>query len=576
MQNEKPRESNGCDGLAARKGPDEWLGTLARAYRDEPYDLETLARETLEALAGELDFRRGYFIIHRLRPRPASNEGASELLFDVCVSRLRLDNQAAWVDVTNPDFALSRSIIRLALESRELIVLEEESGTDGTDSPGKRPTLCRSFLLNEKKIGVLYIERDFATGIIDAGSRQAFDRFVDVFAPIYSKTCGCAENEVDRPVVEESTVAGEPAAGEARGQEAQPGFEDPPVGSVGDPDDSFYGIIGRDEKMLKIFEIIEKVKDSDLNVCICGESGTGKELVARAIHHSGKRAKHDFVSENCGAISETLLESELFGHLKGSFTGADEDREGLFAIADKGTLFLDEVSDMSQNMQRKLLRTLQEGVVRPIGGRTSIKIDSRVVCASNTDLQHLVERGEFRADLFYRLNVITIDVPPLRQRRGDIPLLIDRFLARLSQEEGIDKRFSASARKALVEYGWPGNVRELWNVLRRVLLTCEEKEIVRKHVASFLSGPTPGASCLGEGIEKDADHLLLRIPQCESFNEIIEQCERLVLFNALTECGWNKSRVTRALGIPRQSLYNKITRYDLKRPVEQDVEERTK
>ena len=227
---------------------------------------------------------------------------------------------------------------------------------------------------------------------------------------------------------------------------------------------------------------------------------------------------------------------------------------------------------MSQNMQRKLLRTLQEGMVRPIGSKTSIEVDSRIVCASNTDLKHLVERDEFRADLFYRLNVITIEVPPLRQRRGDIPLLTDHFLALLRKEEGVEKRFSISAMKALVEYGWPGNVRELWNVLRKVLLTCEEKEIARKHIAVFLNGASPGAGCLGEGIEKDADHLLLRIPQCESFNEIIEQCERLVLFNALTECGWNKSRVTRALGIPRQSLYNKITRYELKRPVEQNRE----
>ena len=150
--------------------------------------------------------------------------------------------------------------------------------------------------------------------------------------------------------------------------------------------------------------------------------------------------------------------------------------------------------------------------------------------------------------------------------------MIDHFLARLGEEEGVEKRFSVSAMKALVEYGWPGNVRELWNVLRKVLLTCEEKEVARKHIAVFLNGSTPGSGCLGEGIEKDADHLLLRIPQCESFNEIIEQCERLVLFNALTEYGWNKSRVTRALGIPRQSLYNKITRYDLKRPVEQNGE----
>ena len=200
-----------------------------------------------------------------------------------------------------------------------------------------------------------------------------------------------------------------------------------------------YRIIGNSQGIRNVFDIVEKAANSDSTVMVFGESGTGKELIARAIHQSGHRSRHAFVSENCGAISESLLESELFGHLKGSFTGADEDREGLFSAADKGTLFLDEISDMSQNMQRKLLRTLQEGVVRPIGSKTSIQVDSRVVCASNTDLKHLVERDQFRADLFYRLNVITIEVPPLRQRRGDIPLLIDHFLARLGEEEGVEK-----------------------------------------------------------------------------------------------------------------------------------------
>ncbi len=571
MQNEKPRVSS-CDGVAARKKSDEWLEALARRYRDEPHKLESLALQTLQELAGKLDFSRGYFIIHRLRSSSAARDESSELSFDVCASRLRLDGQEAWVDVTNPDFAVSRPAIRLALDSRELVVLEGEAGAEGTDAPGARPALCRSFDLGETRIGVLYLEREFSTGVIDVAARQAFDLFVDVFAPIYAEAGGYRTGEPVAAVHEEPDTVPQPekSATVLVQEEDVPGnsFSH----SAGGPEESFFGIIGRDEKLLKIFEIIEKVKDSDLNVCICGESGTGKELIARAIHQGGKRSRHAFVSENCGAISETLLESELFGHLKGSFTGADEDRDGLFSMAHKGTLFLDEIGDMSQNMQRKLLRTLQEGMVRPVGSKKSIAVDSRVVCASNTDLKHLVERDQFRADLFYRLNVINIDVPPLRQRRGDIPLLTDHFLSRLRQEEGIEKRLSVSARKALVEYGWPGNVRELWNVLRKVLLTCEEKEIARKHIAVFLNGASPGAGCLGEGIEKDADHLLLRIPQRESFNEIIEQCEKLVLFNALTECGWNKSRVTRALGIPRQSLYNKITRYDLKRPVQQDGE----
>ena len=544
---------------------DEWLSRLVSEFHDGEQELEALAKKSIEGLAGELGFLRGYFLLYGLRA-PGVLETGHELDFEVCASRLRLEDKSddtlSWVDVTNPDFAVNRAVARLALESRELIVFEEEVGVEGSGNSGIRPTLCRSFSMGEKKIGILYLERDFGTGLIEAGLRQSFDRFVDAFAPIYSRSCGC-------PDVEPAAAAGVPpvpAVAEIPLQEPVEATAASTAEAGASPDESYYGIIGRDEKIRKIIEIIEKVKDSNLNICICGESGTGKELVARAIHQAGNRGKRDFVSENCGAISETLLESELFGHVKGSFTGADEDRQGLFSAADKGVLFLDEIGDMSENMQCKLLRTLQEGVVRPVGGRDSFAVDTRVICASNTDLKQLVGKGVFRADLFYRLNVISIDLPPLRQRRADIPLLVKHFLDTISREEGVRRRLSSSASKALVDYGWPGNVRELSNVLRKVLLTSEDKEIARKDLTPFLSAAAPGAACLGDGIEKDTDHLVLRIPLRESFNEIIDECERLVLLNALTEGGWNKSRVTRALSIPRQSLYNKIAKYDLEHP----------
>ena len=557
------RDSSGVD--SSQKCMDEWLSRLVSEFHDGEQELEALAKKSIEGLAGELGFLRGYFLLYGLRA-PGVLETGHELDFEVCASRLRLEDKSddtlSWVDVTNPDFAVNRAVARLALESRELIVFEEEVGAEGSGNSGIRPTLCRSFSMGEKKIGILYLERDFGTGLIEAGLRQSFDRFVDAFAPIYSRSCGC-------PDVEPAAAAGVPpvpAVAEIPLQEPVEAAAASTAEAGASPDESYYGIIGRDEKIRKIIEIIEKVKDSNLNICICGESGTGKELVARAIHQAGNRGKRDFVSENCGAISETLLESELFGHVKGAFTGADEDRQGLFSAADKGVLFLDEIGDMSENMQCKLLRTLQEGVVRPVGGRDSFAVDTRVICASNTDLKQLVGKGVFRADLFYRLNVISIDLPPLRQRRADIPLLVKHFLDTISREEGVRRRLSSSASKALVDYGWPGNVRELSNVLRKVLLTSEDKEIARKDLTPFLSAAAPGAACLGDGIEKDTDHLVLRIPLRESFNEIIDECERLVLLNALTEGGWNKSRVTRALSIPRQSLYNKIAKYDLEHP----------
>ena len=558
---------------SGKKCTDEWLDLLVADIRGGDHDLETLTKVSLESLAEELEFRRAYLLFHRRRISGSGDNGG-ELDFDVFASRLRLESEeeVSWVDVTNPDFAVNRSVSRLVLESRELIVFEEEAGSEESGNLGMRPTLCRSFALGEKKIGILYLEREFGTGVIEAASRVAFDRFVDVFAPVYSEAFGCtatASAEKEAPAAPRDA---EPEVDEAPGQNATAGDAREPVEAGSLPEESYFGIIGRDEKIRKIFEIIEKVRDSDLNVCIYGESGTGKELIARALHQAGRRREQAFVPENCGAIAETLLESELFGHVKGSFTGADEDRQGLFSIADKGTLFLDEIGDMSENMQRKLLRTLQEGLVRPIGAKESLEVDTRVVCASNTDLKKLVERGEFRADLFYRLNVIGIEVPPLRQRRGDIPLLVEYFLGRLRRDEGISRKLSSSALRGLVEYGWPGNVRELWNVLHKVLLISEDKEVARKDLAPFLNGSSPAAACLGEGIEKDADHLLLRIPLCESFNEIIDECERLVLLNALNEGSWNKSRVTRALNIPRQSLYNKIAKYGLKRPTPKDAD----
>jgi len=211
-----------------------------------------------------------------------------------------------------------------------------------------------------------------------------------------------------------------------------------------------------------------------------------------------------------------------------------------------------------------LLRVLQENVIRPIGGKQTIKVDVRVICASNRDLKHLVQKGAFRADLYYRLNVITIELPPLREREGDIPLLVSFLLRKICEEESVKKRFSQSALRAMCQYSWPGNVRELSNVIRRAILTCPRRIIARKDILGLLSvaGAAPHS---GENIEREDGDLFLRIPVRDSFNEIIEECERVVLLNSLKQSGWNKSKVTKLLKIPRQSLYNKIAKYQLER-----------
>jgi DNA-binding NtrC family response regulator len=407
-------------------------------------------------------------------------------------------------------------------------------------------------------VGVLYLDRELGRGELGDAELRILDELASRCLVLVARAFLVGELEKTHALLNSQVVAEETTASALQ----SPEDEAPAVDVEESP--SFYGIVGRDEKLQKVFEVVTKIKNSDLSVCIFGESGTGKELLARALHTSSRRKDTPFGAENCGASPDNLIESELFGHLKGSFTGADEDKQGLFEVASGGTLFLDEIGDMSEGVQRKLLRVLEEGVIRPIGGKGPVKVDVRVLCASNRDLKVLVQKGSFRADLYYRLNVITLALPPLRDRAVDIPALVGHLAAQLGEEEGIRKRFSVSAMKALCEYPWPGNIRELTNVLRRVILTCPRSLVARKDVVGLLS-PVNVTPRSGENMERDEDELSLRIPVRESFNEIIEECERVVLLNALNQCAWNKSKVTKALKIPRQSLYNKIAKYQLER-----------
>lgn len=235
-----------------------------------------------------------------------------------------------------------------------------------------------------------------------------------------------------------------------------------------------FDIIGTSAPMKKVYDLLEKVMSSDYPVLIQGESGTGKELIARALHKYGPRNDKPFVSENCAAIPETLLESELFGHKKGAFTGAASDRKGHFETANNGTIFLDEIGDMSPAMQTKLLRVLQDGEVRPVGGDKVMHVKVRVVAASNKDLRELVGKKQFREDLFFRLNVITIYLPPLRDRKEDIPLLVAHFLRKASEDAKRTLKFTDAAMKALQRHRWPGNVRELENEVRRGVALCDD------------------------------------------------------------------------------------------------------
>jgi two-component system response regulator PilR (NtrC family) len=320
-------------------------------------------------------------------------------------------------------------------------------------------------------------------------------------------------------------------------------------------------LVGVSPAIEQVRTTIGKVARSQAPVYISGESGVGKELVARLIHEQGPRGSGPFVPVNCGAVPSELMESEFFGHKKGSFTGANADKEGLFQAAHGGTLFLDEVADLPMHMQVKLLRVIQEKAVRPIGAHAEIPVDVRILSATHKDLARLVERGLFRQDLFYRINVIELRVPPLRERREDVPRLTARVLQRLAADNGMDTppRLQPEALKALLDYGFPGNVRELENILERAVALCENGVIERGDLmllpaanggaesAASLGGPGPGAAAAGE-----------TTPGPQSLDDMVTTLEREKIMQTLQKTRFNKTAAARELGITFRALRYKL------------------
>ncbi len=316
--------------------------------------------------------------------------------------------------------------------------------------------------------------------------------------------------------------------------------------------DDFKEIIGKSEEIQSVFSLIDKVADTDSTILVCGESGTGKELVAKAIHYRSSRANQPFVSINCGALPENLLESELFGHVKGSFTGAVKDKDGLFKVASGGTFFLDEVGETSPAIQVKLLRVLQEREIIPVGGTVPIKVNARLIAATNADLEKAVKEEQFRADLYYRLNVIPIVIPPLRQRRDDIPLIVDHFLQIASGKSGKPKSISKEAMDLLVGYDWPGNVRELENIIERAVILQDGDDVDAHDLPDKIRLHT-----------RDTCRLVMDRAQMT-----LEELEKEYLISVLEETNWQKKKASAVLGINASTLYRKIQRYGLEREKE--------
>ena len=312
-----------------------------------------------------------------------------------------------------------------------------------------------------------------------------------------------------------------------------------------------YKLIGNHPLMKQLWEQILKIAPTNATIFIYGESGTGKELIARAIHNHGTRIKDEFIQVNCAAIPEELIESELFGHVKGAFTGATEKKLGKFELADRGTIFLDEIADMSLKTQAKVLRVLEEGEVQKVGSSKINRVDVRVIAATNKDLKKEIKDGSFREDLYFRLNVVPLHSPPLREKKEDIPILIDYFGRNFALENNFKmKKFSQSAMAAMLKYSWKGNVRELKNVVERIMIMCSSDVIEKKDLPQHIRG--------------EANFFLPEVSVMKNLKEFRDLAEKEFILAKLEENDWNISQTAREIDTPRSNLYKKLEHYGIK------------
>ncbi len=366
---------------------------------------------------------------------------------------------------------------------------------------------------------------------------QTPDAAFDAIATVPERDCTKLTDLFDATTAEVIDVATELAAKQARITELSRALDE--KHTLGD-------IVGKSAPMKALMALLEKVAASDATVLIDGENGSGKELVARALHDHGARRDRPFIAQNCSALNDNLLESELFGHVKGAFTGAVRDKIGLFEAADGGTLFLDEIGDTSSAMQLRLLRALQERTIVPVGSNERTSVDVRIVAATNRDLRALVTRGRFREDLYYRLNVVEIRVPPLRERKDDLPLLVEHFLRK---HGGADKRLSSAMMASFWAYDWPGNVRELENEIERLIVLGGERELLDIELGE------PGGQARRE------QHSRYRAEG--SLDSAIAALEKEMILRELVSCRWNRSLAAERLGVSRTTLLKKIRAYRL-------------
>ncbi len=451
--------------------------------------------------------------------------------FALAVSRAKSEAVAAAPATPSPDpVRASRAVLRRVLQDRAAVL-----------TANAQEVLSSESIFAGQLLSVLAVplwRGDDIIGIIQADNRHASGMFTEPDLEVALLLASQASLAIDNAtLVQRLRIAEE----RARGEKVYLKRKEQKI--------KFVNIIGESPAMRAVLAQLERVIDTRATVCIEGETGTGKELVAAAIHHQSQRADKMFVAQNCAALPENLLESELFGHKRGAFTSADSDKKGLFEIADGGTLFLDEMGEMPMTLQAKLLRVLQEGTIRAVGATTEKQVDVRIICATNRDLAAEVEKQRFRQDLYYRLMVFPIKLPPLRERREDIPLLAAHFLKRYAEEYRMElPGFSQDASDTLASYNWPGNIRELENETQRLVIQAE-------------SGHWIESTDLSPRLRKIEGTVTRIAPKQGTLKEMMDQVERWLITEALRDHNNNKTKTAVTLGITREGLHKKLAKF---------------
>jgi len=552
-----------------RRGPTDELTELRRLLQlnktlNEELNLRRLLERVMDTVIEVSGAERGFLILRE--------DGDEE--FKVKVSR-NIDRES----IKDARDKISGSLVREVLANGRSVLLTDAAhderwrGRDSILSMKLRSVVVVPLAHREQVLGAIYLDNRFASSRFDERARELLELVADQASIAIENARLFEENQRQREELQHAKDELERVnqllrervqvqdRELVRAREALAAHREEVSLKY-----NYDNILTRSPKMLEVFMILDKVTDSAVPVLVQGESGTGKELIARALHFNGPRQKAPFVSENCAAIPTNLMESEFFGYVRGAFTGATTDKKGLFEMADGGTLFLDEIGDMDLDMQTKLLRVLQDGVLRRVGSKDFKRVDVRIVSATNKDLLTIIKEGRFREDLYYRLNVINVLLPPLRERREDVPLLADFFLAREAKQTGSPQRpVSAEAQDVLLRYEWPGNVRELENEMQRAH-ALSKGEIKPEHLSKGLvesaNEPPPGGTQTGARIRSVAlqGRTLKEIVAAE-----VDEIERLAIAEVLKRSRYKKSKAATILGISRPTLDAKIEKYGLTR-----------